>query len=186
MTFKVLTETLWMMALHSFRTFVHCSLQDYHRVGYHKFCANWVPKMLTGAHKTQRMASALSFFRLIPQRWQWISQLHCTNNRWWNLGFICDCWNQRAVKAVDPHAFTKQAEKVWTNVCHKAEGNCFLGQERSAGVCVCACVRACVQLATCFCLFGLLLNPEGGGHMLLWNVGLSPDYTALQPERPYS
>jgi hypothetical protein len=26
------------------------------RPGYHKFCARWVPKMLTGAHKTQGMA----------------------------------------------------------------------------------------------------------------------------------
>jgi hypothetical protein len=32
------------------------------RLGYHhKFCARWVPKMLMGAHKTQRMASALVF-----------------------------------------------------------------------------------------------------------------------------
>jgi hypothetical protein len=28
------------------------------RLGYHKFCARWVPKMLTGAHKTQRLHSA--------------------------------------------------------------------------------------------------------------------------------
>jgi hypothetical protein len=31
------------------------------RLGYHKFCARCVPKMLTVAHKTQRMASALTF-----------------------------------------------------------------------------------------------------------------------------
>jgi hypothetical protein len=31
------------------------------RLGYDKFCAEWVPKMLTGAHKTQRIASALTF-----------------------------------------------------------------------------------------------------------------------------
>jgi hypothetical protein len=49
---------------------------------YHKFCARWVPKMLMGAHKTQRMASALTFFRGIPQRWRWISQSHCMSNRW--------------------------------------------------------------------------------------------------------
>jgi hypothetical protein len=31
------------------------------------------------------------------------------------------------------HTFTKQAEKVYTNVvCQKADDNCFLGQERSA------------------------------------------------------
>jgi hypothetical protein len=31
------------------------------RLGNHKFCARWLPKMLKGAHKTQRMASALDF-----------------------------------------------------------------------------------------------------------------------------
>jgi oligoribonuclease (3'-5' exoribonuclease) len=31
------------------------------RLGYHKFCSRWVPKMLTGVHKTQKMASALIF-----------------------------------------------------------------------------------------------------------------------------
>jgi hypothetical protein len=31
------------------------------RLGCHKVCARWVPKMLTGRHKTQRMASALPF-----------------------------------------------------------------------------------------------------------------------------
>jgi hypothetical protein len=29
------------------------------KLGYHKFYARWVPKMLMGAHKTQRMALAL-------------------------------------------------------------------------------------------------------------------------------
>jgi hypothetical protein len=32
------------------------------RLGYHKFCATWVAKMLTGTHKTQRMASAFVGF----------------------------------------------------------------------------------------------------------------------------
>jgi hypothetical protein len=31
------------------------------RLGYHMFCARWVPKTLTGAHKTQRIASDLAF-----------------------------------------------------------------------------------------------------------------------------
>jgi hypothetical protein len=36
---------------------------------------------------------------------------------------------------VDEHTFTKQDEKckqTLKNVCQKADGNCFLGQERSA------------------------------------------------------
>jgi hypothetical protein len=31
------------------------------RLGYHRFCARWFSKMLMGAHKTQRMASAVTF-----------------------------------------------------------------------------------------------------------------------------
>jgi hypothetical protein len=31
------------------------------KLGYHKFCARWVLKMLTGAHKMQRMVLALTF-----------------------------------------------------------------------------------------------------------------------------
>jgi len=33
------------------------------KLGYHKFCASWVPKMLTDVHKTQRMASDLTFLQ---------------------------------------------------------------------------------------------------------------------------
>ena len=32
-----------------------------HKLGYHKFCARWVPKMLTDLHKGQRMGAALTF-----------------------------------------------------------------------------------------------------------------------------
>jgi hypothetical protein len=38
----------------------------------------------------------------------------------------------KAVKGVDAHTFTKQTKKVSTDVCQKADGNCFLGHERSA------------------------------------------------------
>jgi transposase len=31
------------------------------RIGYHEFCATWVLKMLTGAHKKQRIVSVLAF-----------------------------------------------------------------------------------------------------------------------------
>jgi hypothetical protein len=49
---------------------------------------------------------------LIPQRWRWISKPCCMINTWWNLGFIYECWSQRAVKAVAAHTVTKQARKV--------------------------------------------------------------------------
>jgi transposase len=74
------------------------------RLGYHKFWARWAPKMLTGAHETQRMSSAfVDLFRAIRQRLQWISQSHPTSNRWCKLGFIRECWNEKAVKAVEAH-----------------------------------------------------------------------------------
>jgi hypothetical protein len=113
---KCRPESLWKKALHNFRTFLWISTNLYEiitiRLGYHKFWARWVPKMLAGAYKMQRMASSLTFFRAIPQRLRWISQSHHTSNRWWNLGFICECWNHRAVKSVDAHTFTKQAKNV--------------------------------------------------------------------------
>jgi hypothetical protein len=31
------------------------------KLGYRKFCARWVPKMVTGSHKTKRMGSELNF-----------------------------------------------------------------------------------------------------------------------------
>uniref|UniRef100_A0A670YBV0 Mos1 transposase HTH domain-containing protein n=1 Tax=Pseudonaja textilis TaxID=8673 RepID=A0A670YBV0_PSETE len=31
------------------------------KLGYHKFCARWVPKILTENHKSQRMAASLTF-----------------------------------------------------------------------------------------------------------------------------
>ena len=31
------------------------------KLGYHKFCARWVPKILSEGHKTQRMAPSLNF-----------------------------------------------------------------------------------------------------------------------------
>jgi hypothetical protein len=38
----------------------------------------------------------LWLFRAIPWRWWRISQSHCMSNRWWNLGFIFECWNQKS------------------------------------------------------------------------------------------
>jgi hypothetical protein len=32
------------------------------RLGWHKFCTRWVPKILTSAHKMQRFASDLMFY----------------------------------------------------------------------------------------------------------------------------
>jgi hypothetical protein len=119
---KCSRKNLWKTGLHNFRTVLWISTTftySYHRLGYHKFWARQVPKMLMGAHKTQRMDSALTFFRAIPQRWRWIFQPYSTINRRWNLGFICECWKQRSAKRLDA-------------VCHKADGNCFVGEKTRA------------------------------------------------------
>jgi hypothetical protein len=49
-------------------------------LGYQKFYARWVPKVLTGAHKTQRTAWALTIFTALSQRWRKTSESHCTSN----------------------------------------------------------------------------------------------------------
>jgi hypothetical protein len=66
---KCWPKNLWKTAFHNFRIScefrqISCSLL-YEiitvRLGYHKRCATWVPKILTDVYKTQRMASALTF-----------------------------------------------------------------------------------------------------------------------------
>jgi hypothetical protein len=60
------------------------------RLGFHIFCARWVLRMLMGACR-EWLRLWLRIFRVMPQRWWWIFQLH--RNRRWNLGFIRKCWN---------------------------------------------------------------------------------------------
>jgi hypothetical protein len=63
--------------------------------------------MLTGAHKTQRMASALTF----------LERHHKDGNKFLNHILTGDeasvlFMNVETVKSVDAHTFTKEAEKV--------------------------------------------------------------------------
>jgi hypothetical protein len=100
------------------------------RLGYHNFCARWVPKIPTAVHKKQGMAWALTFS---SDTTEMSTNYPVSSWEWWNLGFICVCWHQKAVKAVDAQTYTKQTEKVLkTSVWQKADGNCFLEQEMSS------------------------------------------------------
>jgi hypothetical protein len=118
--FKVLTKKLVKDGASQCQNFyinfhifcAHCPLWDHHsRLGYHKFCARWISEILTGVHKTQRMALALAFLEWYHKDSdKLLSHIIWVSNRWWNLDFICECWNQIAVKAVDAHTFTKQAK----------------------------------------------------------------------------
>jgi hypothetical protein len=69
-----------------------------------------------------------------------VLKLSCrTSNRRWNLGFLRECWKQRAIIAharthalththTHTHTHTQQAKTVKTIiVCQIADGNCFLG-----------------------------------------------------------
>jgi hypothetical protein len=44
-------------------------------------------------HTNHREWLWLWLFRAVPQRLQWISQLHHKSDRWYNQCFICECWN---------------------------------------------------------------------------------------------
>jgi hypothetical protein len=51
----------------------HVNFRKFHtvRLGYRKFYIRWVPKMLMGVHRTQRMASSfVDCFIAIPQIWR--------------------------------------------------------------------------------------------------------------------
>jgi hypothetical protein len=76
-----------------------------------KFCARWVPKMPRALIKSKEWLRLWLFLERYPNIAMNFS-VTSTSNMWWNQAFICECWNDRAVKAVDAHTFTKQAEKV--------------------------------------------------------------------------
>lgn len=59
------------------------------KLHYHKFCARWVPKMLTDLHKGQRMGAALTFLdayhthgdslldRIVTDNETWVNHVYC-------------------------------------------------------------------------------------------------------------
>jgi hypothetical protein len=103
--------------------FVKCGTSQFpnFHVNFHKFHAlSRLSQVLCktgfenvhGCAQNTEYGFGFDFFTTKPQRWHWISRSHCMSNMWWNLGFVCECWNQKAVKAVNAHTFTKQAKKV--------------------------------------------------------------------------
>jgi hypothetical protein len=82
------------------------------RLGYHKFYARWVPKILADAHKFQRMTSALiSSERYHKHYNKSLNQIvRVTGDENWVLFVNAEI--KRTVKAVDAHTFTKGVEKV--------------------------------------------------------------------------
>jgi hypothetical protein len=62
--------------------------------------------------------------------------LPTTGDKTWVSFVNVETKAQSAVIAVDAHTFTKQAEELQQKLsaCQKADSNCFLGHERSAGI----------------------------------------------------
>jgi hypothetical protein len=112
--------------------------QDF-RVNFHKFHALFFTRLsqlgyaITGAHKTQGMASALTFFFYSG-----------TTNMAMNFAFIGtgdETWvsfvNVETREQSEQWMYTHSPDKPKTfkqtlSACQKADGSCFLGQERSA------------------------------------------------------
>jgi hypothetical protein len=101
-------------------------------LGYYKFWARWVPKMLMGAYKTQRMASADILEPYHKDGDGFLNHtVRVTGYETW-VSFSNIETKDQSKLWMHAHTFSKQAEKVSTNVCQNADGNCFLGQERRA------------------------------------------------------
>jgi hypothetical protein len=104
------------------------------RQGHLKYCARWILKILTGAHKS-RVWLRLWLFSAITRRWQWKSQSQRTSNRWWNLGFICECWNQEQWKHwMHTHSPNKPTNFEQNFSARKLKVNVFLDRRADGGI----------------------------------------------------
>jgi hypothetical protein len=76
--------------------------------------------MLTGSHETQRTASVFTFLERYHKAGdEFLSRIvRVTGDEIW-VSFVNV--ETKTVKTVVAHTFTKQAEKVQTNVCQKGD-----------------------------------------------------------------
>jgi hypothetical protein len=114
----------------------HVNFRKFHALfsvglGCHKFCARWVPKMLTDTHKTQRMAWTLTFLERYHEDGNgFLSQIvRVTDDETW-LSFVNVETKEQSKQWVHRHFPNKT--KKFEETSTKADGNCFPGQERSA------------------------------------------------------
>jgi hypothetical protein len=98
------------------------------RLGYHKFCARWPLKMLMGAHKAQRMASALTFLeRYHKDGDEFLSHIvRVTGDETW-VPFV--------------NAETEEHSKKWMHTLHQTNRNSLNKR----------CLSARKLMATVFC-----------------------------------
>jgi hypothetical protein len=113
--------------------FTHSSLPDYHTLGYHKFCARLIKKMITGAHKTQRMASTFTFLKRYPKDGdEFLNHiLQVSSDETWILFVNVESKKQSKRGCTHIHE-TSREKPEQTSACEKADDKCFLEQERSA------------------------------------------------------
>ncbi len=75
------------------------------KLGHHKFCACWMPQLLTNDHKTRRMGSTVDF----PSQHHFEGEEFL--DRRWNLDCLCESWDKAAVSAMETYRFYKQAKE---------------------------------------------------------------------------
>ncbi|KAJ4446940.1 hypothetical protein ANN_13642 [Periplaneta americana] len=98
-------------------------------LGYHKICARWVPRQLSDQHKTQRMASSLTFLiRYHTDGDAFLDQIVTGDEI---LGVSQHPRDQAPIMSVTSSLITQETEKIQTDSLNtKSHGYCLLGSQR--------------------------------------------------------
>jgi hypothetical protein len=112
---KCWPNNLWERVIHDFRTlgeFPALFSTSFITVR-RKFCARGVPKMLTGAHKLQRMASALTFFEWCHKDGNEIFShiMIITGNKTW-ASFVNVETKEQSKQWMHTHSHNKTSRKI--------------------------------------------------------------------------
>jgi hypothetical protein len=103
-------------------------------LGYHKFCARCVMKMLMGVHKIQRMALALTLLeRYQKDGTEFLNHIiPITGDETW-VSFVNVETKEQSKQWMHTHSPNKAKKfKQTLSACQKADDSCFLRQEMSA------------------------------------------------------
>ncbi|GBN77763.1 hypothetical protein AVEN_200635-1 [Araneus ventricosus] len=105
------------------------------KLGYRKFCARWVPKLLTEIHKTSRMDAALKFLsRYHTVGEDFLNRIVTGDARAHaqNLGSSCQCGDKTTVYGMGSYRFSNPAEESPSNfVSEETNGYRLLGCSRN-------------------------------------------------------
>jgi len=96
------------------------------KLGYHKFCARCVPKLLSEDHKKQCMAASLTFLEAYEKDGDSLLDRVVTGDETWVKHVTCET---KTVYGVGTHTFSQKTKEMFANfVSKKDHGDCFLGQ----------------------------------------------------------